>query len=101
MSVITQLSLLPQFERSTVIEIATYLIHELNDGRKPKECYNTLHCYPFGRIYVFMATGEKGVRPMFNVLDNHGKIPDGFPANWRVWQHIHQELGLQPEADNL
>jgi len=81
------------FDETVVVASANVLIDMLNDGRPVKEYYKAQYYVPHGQYWVFMAA-NKDKKPMFNVLDNEGKIPSGLSANWRTLQHIKGEIGL-------
>lgn len=76
-----------------LISRANELLNLLNTDLKPKEKYQPIAHYTEKGYEVFVCTNkEKDL--LFNILDFHGNIPDGFCVNWRNFQHIKQELDL-------
>ena len=77
----------------------TDLIDALNDGRKKKEEYTLLDIYPLGvEIYLLSVYNEANGSYLFNLVNEFGEIPAGFPANFRVIQLIADDL---PSNDKL
>lgn len=71
----------------------TDLIDALNDGRKKKEEYTLLDIYPLGaEIYLLSVYNEANGSYLFNLVNEFGEIPAGFPANFRVIQLIADDL---------
>ena len=76
-----------------VMESAGELLDMLNEGVPKKELYAPQYRFKEGQYHVFMVS-NKQKKAVFNVLDDYGRIPDGFCANWRDWVHIKQELHI-------
>lgn len=73
------------------LQKATDLLSLLNDDLKPQEKY-----LPIGvcerKGFEIYACINKDREVLFNILDFEGNIPPGFSVNWRIYQHIKQEL---------
>ena len=91
----TQLSLLPAFDEDVVLNAANHLLDTLNDGRKEKECYNSHNYFHHNGLYIFRASITETSPQLYNVLDENGKTPEGFSANWRSADHIKHELQMR------
>lgn len=63
----------------------------LNDGRK-KDLFEPFGCEELSNGYLILAAKNKENGVLFNVVDKDGKAPDGYSANWRVFQHVEHEL---------
>lgn len=70
---------------------ADALLDALNLGSKPKDKYQIEYYYKHEKLFVLIASNkEKNI--ICNVVDENGKVPNGFCVCWRIHQHIIQEL---------
>lgn len=70
---------------------ADALIDAVNLGQKPKDHYKIQYYYQHDNLFVLIAT-NKEKKVICNIVDENGKVPDGFCVCWRIHQHIIQEL---------
>lgn len=74
---------------------ADALLDAVNLDRKQKDKYQIEYYYKHEKLFVLIAVNrEKNV--ICNIVDENGKVPNGFCVCWRVHQHILQELNLKP-----
>ena len=70
---------------------ADSLLDALNLDRKPKEKYQIEYYYQHQKLFVLIAYNrEKNI--ICNVVDENGKVPNGFCVNWRIHQEVIREL---------
>lgn len=70
---------------------ADSLLDALNLDRKNNEKYKIHYYYQHENLFVLIAFNkEKNI--ICNVVDENGKVPEGFCVCWRIHQHIIQEL---------
>lgn len=74
------------------IESANSLLHMLNEGRK-KDFFHAHKCTQHKAFLLISAKNSNEI--WFNIVDENGKTPEGFSANWRNAEHIKQELNLK------
>ncbi|TDX83951.1 hypothetical protein [Epilithonimonas xixisoli] len=78
-------------------QTADQLLDMINYGLKEKEKYHSVAVFTEGiyEVYICGRRFEKDkIELQFNILDFEGKIPPGFSANWRNYEHIKRELKL-------
>lgn len=89
-----QLSLFKEIEEEAFRKTANELVDLLNMDRKPKDCFRIEYYYKHKQYYVLIACNrEKMV--VCNVVDENGKIPNGFDVCWRLHQLVLQELNVE------
>lgn len=91
-----QLNLFTQdiFYEDEVFTRANELLALLNDGLKPKECWQAEHIIQYEQYYILSAVRKNPKTQVWNVLDDHGNIPEGFEVNWRIFPHILNNLKI-------
>jgi len=80
-------------------DVANDLLDALNEGRKGRELYLPQYCFKEGKFTVYMAANA-AKETIFNALDENGKTPKDFSANWRSIEHILQDLKIKKFARN-
>lgn len=89
-----QLSLFTEIEEYAFRKTANELIDLLNIDRKAKECYRIEWYYKHDDKYILIACNrEKNI--VCNVVDENGKVPNGFDVCWRLHRFILQELKIE------
>ena len=81
-----QLSLFQNLWHNT----ANSLLDSLNEGRKAKVVYLAGEALDYEGLIIIKAVSK--TNQVFNILTPEGKIPNGFSANWRIANHIEEEL---------
>jgi len=61
---------------------------------KPKDFYQIEYYYRHNDYFVLIACNREK-KPVCNIVDINGKIPDGFCVNWRIHNYILQELKIK------
>lgn len=89
-----QLSLFSEIEEEAFRKTANELIDLLNMDRKPKDCYVIQYYYKHKQFYVLIAS-NKDKNIVCNVVDENGKIPNGFDVCWRLHQFVLEELNVE------
>lgn len=89
-----QLSLFTEIEEEAFRKTANKLLDLLNMDSKPKDFYQIEYYYQHKNFYVLIACNREK-KPVCNIVDINGKIPDGFSVNWRNHNHIIQELKIE------
>ena len=69
------------------------LLDLLNQDLKPNEQFQPIAYFEEKGFTVFICS-NKSKDILMNILDLEGKIPPGFSANWRIFEHIKQELKI-------
>lgn len=70
---------------------AESLLEALNLDRKQKEKYQIEYYYQHKNLFVIIACNAEK-KPICNIVDENGKIPNGFSVNWRVHDLVTNEL---------
>lgn len=96
----SQLTLFTQdiFYEDEVFTKANELLALLNDGLKPKECWQAEHILKYNEYYIFSAVRNNPKTQVWNVLNEEGKTPEGFEVNWRIFPHILKNLKIEPNG---
>lgn len=89
-----QLSLFTEIEEEAFRKTANELLNLLNLDSKPKDFYQIEYYYQHKNFYVLIACSREK-KPVCNVVDSNGKIPDGFCVNWRNHTLIIDELKIE------
>ncbi len=76
---------------SIIETTADELLDLLNMDRKPKEIYHPQYFAKVGNYTVVIVAKSK-TDVLGNIIDQDGKIPDGFCVNWRILSIIKQDL---------
>lgn len=73
---------------------ADALLDAVNLDRKNKDKYQIEYYYQHEKLFVLIAVNrEKNI--ICNIVDENGKVPNGFCVCWRIHQHVFQELNLK------
>jgi len=90
----TQLSLFSQQGSEYFRTGADALLDAVNLDRKPKDKYKIEYYYQYKNLFVLIAVNkEKNI--ICNIVDENGKVPNGFCVCWRTHPHILQELKIK------
>lgn len=97
-----QLDLFSQdiFLEEEVIIKANELLGLLNDGLKPKECWQAEHILKYGQYYIFSAVRGNPKTQVWNLLNSEAKTPEGFEVNWRIFPFILKNLGIKTDSND-
>lgn len=86
-----QLSLFTEIEQEAFRKTADALLDLLNLDAKLKDFYQIEYYYQHKNLFVLIACNREK-KPVCNVVDSDGKIPDGFCWNWRNHNLVIDEL---------